>query len=68
MGFQMVKGTGQKALDSKTLIDQVLVQETSFFHNTEPWQSVENRLLFGTKKFSCEVGQTTNHELDSVVI
>ena len=50
MGFHMVKGRGQKALDSKTSIDQGLVQEASFFQNTEPWRNVENKLLFGTKK------------------
>jgi GTP-binding protein EngB required for normal cell division len=57
MGFHMVKGRGQKALDSKTSIDQGLVQEASFFQNTEPWRNVENKLLFGTKNLRVKLGE-----------
>ena len=38
MGFHMVKGRGQAALDMKTTIEEGLVQEASFFNSTEPWR------------------------------
>ena len=42
-------GRGQAALNKKESIEEGLKNEESFFNNTEPWRSVEDRNLFGTK-------------------
>ena len=50
MGFHMIKGRGQEALTKKLSIEKGLAEEESFFRNSEPWRSTDNRSLFGTKQ------------------
>lgn len=57
MGFHMVKGRGQDALNSKTTIEEGLSQEASFFNNTEPWRGVDDKTLFGTKNLRVKLGE-----------
>lgn len=57
MGFHMVKGRGQKALDSNTTIEQGIDQEARFFQSTEPWRNVEDKSLFGTKNLRIKLGE-----------
>ncbi|KAL3927198.1 MAG: hypothetical protein SGBAC_013177, partial [Bacillariaceae sp.] len=57
MGFHMVKGRGQDALNKKTTIKKGLTQEANFFYNTEPWRGVENKSLFGTKNLRVKLGE-----------
>ncbi|KAL7552275.1 hypothetical protein ACHAWF_015507 [Thalassiosira exigua] len=49
MGFHMVKGRGQAALDRNQSIEEGLQDEDNFFTNTEPWRSIDNKNLFSTK-------------------
>ncbi|CAJ1946622.1 unnamed protein product [Cylindrotheca closterium] len=57
MGFHMVKGRGQEALNKKTTIEEGLTQEATFFYNTEPWRGVEDKSLFGTKNLRMKLGE-----------
>eukprot|EP00980_Cylindrotheca_fusiformis_P005433 scaffold1157_cov122-Cylindrotheca_fusiformis.AAC.25 len=57
MGFHMVKGRGQDALNKKMSIEEGLAEESSFFYNTEPWRNVENKSLFGTKNLRVKLGE-----------
>jgi GTPase SAR1 family protein len=57
MGFHMVKGRGQDALNNKTTIEEGLSQEAAFFYNTEPWRGVEDKTLFGTKNLRVKLGE-----------
>lgn len=49
MGFHMVKGRGQTALDRRDTIAQGLEDERHFFDSTDPWKSIHDRSLFGTE-------------------
>jgi interferon-induced GTP-binding protein Mx1 len=57
MGFHMVKGRGQKALNNKKTIEEGLEKEEAFFRNTEPWRSVEDKNLFTTKSLRIKLGE-----------
>lgn len=57
MGFHMVKGRGQKALNNNKSIAHGLKKEEDFFNNCEPWRSVEDKNLFGTKNLRIKLGE-----------
>eukprot|EP00985_Skeletonema_marinoi_P032340 scaffold39111_cov126-Skeletonema_marinoi.AAC.6 len=57
MGFHMVKGRGQSALNEKETIEDGLAKEEAFFRNTEPWRSVDNKRLFGTKNLRVKLAE-----------
>eukprot|EP00980_Cylindrotheca_fusiformis_P009226 scaffold2009_cov98-Cylindrotheca_fusiformis.AAC.1 len=57
MGFHMVKGRGQDALNRKMSIEEGLAKESAFFCNTEPWRDVEDKSLFGTKNLRVKLGE-----------
>mmetsp|Transcript_17053 Transcript_17053/g.36039 ORF Transcript_17053/g.36039 Transcript_17053/m.36039 type:complete len:642 (-) Transcript_17053:169-2094(-) len=48
-GFHMVKGRGQKDLNEDLGIEDGLTKEEAFFRNTEPWRSIDDKSIFGTK-------------------
>ncbi|GKY98332.1 hypothetical protein MPSEU_000790800 [Mayamaea pseudoterrestris] len=48
LGFHMVKGRGQAALDRQDSIDDGLEDEERFFESVEPWRSIVDRSLLGT--------------------
>ena len=48
LGFHMIKGRGQAALDHRQSIQDGLRDEDRFFYGVEPWRSVHNRNLLGT--------------------
>jgi GTPase SAR1 family protein len=48
LGFHMIKGRGQAALDQKDTIEQGLYDEIEFFDTVDPWKSITDRSLFGT--------------------
>ncbi|CAJ1965009.1 unnamed protein product [Cylindrotheca closterium] len=57
IGFHMVKGRGQEALNKKTTIEEGLAQEASFFYNKEPWRGIEDKTLFGTTALRVKLGK-----------
>jgi len=57
LGFHMVKGRGQAALDSKQTVAEGLKDETDFFTQIDPWKSVEDRSLFGTDNLRVKLAQ-----------
>jgi hypothetical protein len=54
-GFRMVKSRGQAALKSKETIEKCLEAEVVFFRNTQPWQEVQDRSLFGIPSLCCKL-------------
>ena len=48
MGFHMVKGRGQAALDQGVSVEESLEDELRYLEETEPWKSVEDRSILGT--------------------
>eukprot|EP00980_Cylindrotheca_fusiformis_P004784 scaffold1027_cov108-Cylindrotheca_fusiformis.AAC.3 len=56
MGFHMVKGRGQRALNDKVSIEEGLIQESEFFDQTDPWRSIDDRSLFGTVNLRRKLG------------
>lgn len=56
LGFHMVKGRGQVALDNRESITSGLELEANFFEETSPWKDVENRELFGTPNLRKKLG------------
>jgi interferon-induced GTP-binding protein Mx1 len=57
MGFHMVKGRGQDALNRNVTIPEALGQEEAFFRLTEPWNQVEDKTLFGTQNLRSKLGE-----------
>jgi GTP-binding protein EngB required for normal cell division len=57
MGFHMVKGRGQAALDRKDSIQKGLDDEKRFFDEVEPWRSIKDRSLFGTEQLRYKLSQ-----------
>eukprot|EP00980_Cylindrotheca_fusiformis_P013650 scaffold3514_cov58-Cylindrotheca_fusiformis.AAC.1 len=57
MGFHMIKGRGQDALNKKMSIEEGLAEEYAFFYNTEPWRNIEEKNLFGTKNLRLKLGE-----------
>lgn len=57
MGFHMVKGRGQRALNQKTTIQEGLTQEVTFFETTDPWRTIDDRTLFGTVNLRMKLGE-----------
>jgi Dynamin family/Dynamin central region len=55
--FHMVKGRGQAALDRGDSIEQGLQDEVKFFETREPWKSVANRTLFGTRHLQVKLAR-----------
>jgi interferon-induced GTP-binding protein Mx1 len=56
LGFHMVKGRGQAALDRHECIQDGLQEESQYFTEQEPWKSVENRSMFGTISLRQKLG------------
>ena len=56
LGFHMVKGRGQAALDKRESIALGLEEEAKFFEETSPWKEVEDRELFGTPNLRKKLG------------
>ena len=57
MGFHMVKGRGQKELNDDVGIEDGLTKEEAFFRNKEPWRSVEDKSLLGTKSLRVKLAE-----------
>lgn len=57
MGFHMVKGRGQDALNRNVSIPEALDQEEAFFRLTEPWNKVDDKTLFGTQNLRQKLGE-----------
>ncbi|CAJ1965051.1 unnamed protein product [Cylindrotheca closterium] len=57
MGFHMVKGRGQDALNRNVTITEALHQEETFFRLTEPWSKVDDNTLFGTQNLRTKLGE-----------
>eukprot|EP00804_Cyclotella_cryptica_P029618 CCRYP_019043-RA/>CCRYP_019043-RA protein AED:0.03 eAED:-0.02 QI:0/0/0/1/1/1/3/0/737 len=57
MGFHMIKGRGQAALNSNESIEEGLKKEESFFNNTDPWKNIDDKNLLGTKKLRAKLAQ-----------
>ena len=55
-GFHMVKGRGQSDLDSKVSIRGGLSKEERFFETKNPWNTIADRSLLGTKKLREKLG------------
>lgn len=56
MGFHMVKGRGQADLNSNVTIEEGIEREEAFFLNSDPWRSVDDKSLFGTKNLRVKLG------------
>jgi interferon-induced GTP-binding protein Mx1 len=56
-GFHMVKGRGQEALKNNVSIVDALQQEENFFRTREPWKSLSDQNLFGTKSLRVKLGE-----------
>ncbi|KAL3940165.1 MAG: hypothetical protein SGBAC_005236 [Bacillariaceae sp.] len=57
MGFHMVKGRGQDALNRNVTIPEALDQEETFFRRREPWSTVDDKTLFGTQNLRTKLGE-----------
>jgi GTPase SAR1 family protein len=55
--FHMCKGRGQAALDQGQSLEESLRMEELFFDTQEPWKTVEDRTLFGTKNLRRKLGE-----------
>ena len=56
MGFHMVKGRGQAALEREASIEDGLDDEMRFFNEKEPWKSIQDRSYFGTTQLRQKLG------------
>jgi interferon-induced GTP-binding protein Mx1 len=56
-GFHMVKGRGQNDLKNNVSIVDALQQEESFFRTREPWKSLSDHDLFGTRSLRVKLGE-----------
>jgi interferon-induced GTP-binding protein Mx1 len=56
LGFHMVRGRGQAALDRNESIMEGIESEAIFFRETSPWKEVEDRTLFGTPNLRKKLG------------
>jgi len=66
-GFHMIKGRGQAALDRNESIVEGLKDEASFFETVEPWKSVADRSLFGTKNLREKLGQILIQQVEQTL-
>ncbi|KAL7560235.1 hypothetical protein ACA910_022544 [Epithemia clementina (nom. ined.)] len=55
-GFHMIKSRGQSDLDRGLSIRQGLEDEECFFRQTDPWNRVADRSLFGTSELRRKLG------------
>jgi interferon-induced GTP-binding protein Mx1 len=58
-------GRGQAALNKSESIEEGLRGEESFFNNTEPWRSIEDKNLLGTKHLRVKLAQLQMHIIRS---
>jgi hypothetical protein len=58
-------GRGQAALNNHESIEAGLRSENSFFNNTEPWRSMEDKNLLGTKNLRVKLAQLQMHIIRS---
>jgi len=56
LGFHMVKGRGQAALDRSETLEQGLAEEQCYFDTNDPWKSVTDRSVFGTHRLRAKLG------------
>lgn len=50
LGYHMVKGRGQAAIDSNKSLAESKAEEQAFFESVEPWLSIDDRSLFGVSE------------------